>query len=49
MPGMDPAPPKPAIVAGAAPSGAPSNGTSGQPGAHHGDAVVTGTPDSTKD
>jgi hypothetical protein len=31
MPGMDPAPPKPAIVAGAAPSGAPSNGTSGQP------------------
>ena len=31
IPGMDAAPPKPAIAAGAAPSGAPSNGTSGQP------------------
>ena len=40
MPGMDAAP---------ASGGGASNGTSGQPAPGHGDAVVTGTPNSTKD
>ena len=53
LPGMDAAAmqaaPNPAIAAGAAPPGAPWNGTSGQPAPATGGTVVTGPPSGTKD